>query len=108
MSADKLQLIMTIVPVFAVIGIAIAASTVLNTWLRIRNGYPLESQWGKPIYPKADGETVERVRLLTQENAQLRAELGAIKDRLVSVERIVTDGGVMLSHEIDRLRDRAN
>ena len=81
---------------------------VFTTWLRIRNGYPLENSWGKPIYPKADSEAVERVRLLTQENAQLRAEVGAIKDRLATVERIVTDGGVMLSHEIDRLRDRAN
>ena len=81
---------------------------VFTTWLRIKHGYPLENQWGKAVYPKTDSEAVERVRLLTQENAQLRAELGAIKDRLANVERIVTDGGVMLSNEIDRLRDRAN
>jgi len=45
--------------------------------------------------------------LLTQENAQLRAELGAVKDRLANVERIVTDGGYHLGAEIDALRERA-
>ena len=43
--------------------------------------------------------------LLTQENAELRAELGSVKDRLVNVERIVTDGGYHLTHEIESLRD---
>ena len=50
-------------------------------------------------------QAVERVKLLTQENAELRAELGAMKDRLSNVERIVTDSGYHLTHEIDRLRD---
>lgn len=77
---------------------------VVNTYIRIKNGYPLESSWGKPIYPK-NTEAVERVRLLTQENAELRAELGSLKDRLGNVERIVTDSGYQLTHEIDRLRD---
>ncbi len=74
--------------------------------LRILNGYPLENSWGKAIYPKTDGETVERVKLLTQENAQLRAELGAIKDRLATVERIVTDESHALVREIEDLRSR--
>ena len=53
-------------------------------------------------------ETVERVRLISQENAQLRAELGSVKDRLANVERIVTDGSHLLDREISALRDRAN
>ncbi|MDM7955452.1 hypothetical protein [Blastomonas sp.] len=82
---------------------------VMNTWLRIKNGYPLESSWGKAIYPKTDLESVERIKLLSQENAQLRAELGSIKDRLGNVERIVTDDAHRLTHEIEALRDkRAN
>ena len=44
-----------------------------------------------PIHPKTDQETAERIRLLTGENAQLRAELGSIKDRLETLERIATD-----------------
>ena len=77
---------------------------IVNTWLRIKHGYPLENSWGKAVYPKND-QAVERVKLLTQENAELRAELGSMKDRLANVERIVTDGGYQLTHEIERLRD---
>jgi hypothetical protein len=42
--------------------------------------------------------------LLSQENAQLRAELGAVKDRLANVERIVTDDSHRLTQEIESLR----
>ena len=62
-----------------------------TTWLRIKNGYPLETSWGKPLHPKTDRESMERIKLLTGENAQLRAELGSVKDRLETIERIVTD-----------------
>jgi hypothetical protein len=79
-----------------------------TTWLRIRNGYPLENSWGKPVYPMKNEETIERIRLLSQGNAQLRAELGSVKDRLANVERIVTDGALRLDHEIEGLRGRTN
>ncbi len=93
----------------AVIGVGVASLSlawVINTWLRVRHGYPLENSWGKAVYPQKNDEAVERVRLLSQENAQLRAELGSMKDRLASVERIVTDSGYQLGHEIERLRDK--
>ena len=77
---------------------------IINNWIRVKHGYPLESSWGKAIYPKND-QAVERVKLLTQENAELRAELGSMKDRLGNVERIVTDSGYHLTSEIDRLRN---
>ena len=89
--------------VIAIVGLAGVAGWVLTTWLRIKHGYPLENSWGKTVYPK---DSEERVKLLTQENAQLRAELGSIKDRLGNVERIVTDSGYTLTHEIETLRDR--
>lgn len=81
---------------------------VFTTWLRIKHGYPLENGWGQAVYPKATNETAERMKLLTSENAQLRAELGSIKDRLATVERIVTDRGYTLDHEIETLRGSAN
>ena len=88
-------------------GVAImTGGWVVTTWLRIKNGYPLENSWGKAVYPKND-QAVERVKLLTQENAELRAELGSLKDRLGNVERIVTDSGYHLTNEIDRLRDKS-
>ena len=89
-----------------IIGVlAMSLAWVANTWIRVKNGYPLENSWGKAVYPKND-QAVERVKLLTQENAELRAELGSIKDRMANVERIVTDSGYHLNSEIDRLRDK--
>ena len=74
-----------------------------HTWMRIKHGYPLETSWGVPIHPTSDRESIERIKLLTTENAQLRAELGSIKDRLENVERIVTDRPSKLVREIDAL-----
>ena len=79
---------------------------VYNTRMKIKNGYPLESMWGKPLHPQITNEAQERITLLTQENAGLRAELGSLKDRLGNVERIVTDSGYQIGHEIERLRDK--
>ena len=95
-----------IAPIVLCIPIMAIGGWIYTTRLRIKNGYPLENSWGKAIYPKTDGETVERVKLLTQENAQLRAELGAIKDRLATVERIVTDEAHSLTREIEDLRGK--
>ena len=78
-----------------------------TTRMKIKNGYPLEGMWGQSLKPGSDKQTAQRVTLLTQENAELRAELGAVKDRLANVERIVTDSGYHLGAEIDALRDRA-
>jgi hypothetical protein len=77
---------------------------VLTTWLRIKNGYPLDGAWGQAIYPKKSDEAMERIKLLSSENAQLRAELGSVKDRLANVERIVTDDSHRLTQEIEALR----
>ncbi|UYY60206.1 hypothetical protein [Sphingomonas sp. S2-65] len=93
-----------IFPLIAIIVSVTMAGWVLTTWLRIKNGYPLENSWGKALYPKRDDEAMERIRLLSQETAQLRAELGSVKDRLANVERIVTDGAVSLDREIESLR----
>ena len=101
---DKVVLIQTIAPIFVIMGIAGVVGWVFTTWLRIKNGYPLDGQWGQALYPKKDAETVERVKLLSQENAQLRAELGSIKDRLANVERIVTDSAHTLGSDIEQLR----
>lgn len=102
-----IALIESLGPVLAIAAIAGSAGWVANTWLRVKNGYPLDGAWGQAVYPKTDGEAKHRLTLLTQENAELRAELGSVKDRLANVERIVTDGGYHLGAEIEALRDRA-
>ena len=91
-----------------VLGFASVGGWVLTTWMRIRNGYPLENSWGKAIYPQKNEQQAQRITLLTQENGELRAELGAVKDRLANVERIVTDSSHRLAHEIEALRGPAN
>ncbi len=75
-----------------------------TTRLKIKHGYPLEGMWGQSLKPGLGEQAQQRITLLTQENAELRAELGSVKDRLTNVERIVTDGGYHLTHEIERLR----
>ncbi len=100
-----IQIVFTFIGIMAPIAIG---GWVLTTWLRIKNGYPLDGQWGQALYPKRDDETVERVKLLTQENAQLRAELGSMKDRLQVVERIVTDAPLRLANDIETLRGNTN
>ena len=95
-------------PVAAIIGITTVGGWVFTTWLRVKNGYPLENSWGKAVYPKTGDEAMERVKLISQENAQLRAELGSVKDRLAVIERIVTDESHRLSHEIEALRRPSN
>jgi len=101
---DKLSLIQTVFPFIALLASLGIGGWVITTWMRIKNGYPLESSWGKAVYPQKNDELVERVKLISQENAQLRAELGSLKDRLANVERIVTDDAHRLGHEIDALR----
>lgn len=105
---DKLNVALQLAPVIGVIVFIVMGGLVFNTWLRIKNGYPLDGAWGQAVYPQRNEETAERVKLLSQENARLRAELGSIKDRLANVERIVTDGSHRLDREIESLRGPAN
>lgn len=106
MEPDKIALLSEIFPFAVVITLIAVGGWVTTTWMRIKNGYPLENQWGKAVYPKTDREAVERVKLLTNENAELRAEIGSMKDRLANVERIVTDDSHRLTQEIEQLRDK--
>lgn len=106
MDAQQIEIfnfVLRILPWVAVIVVAGVAGSILNNWFRIKNGYPLESSWGLPIHPSTDREAAERIKLLTTENAQLRAELGSVKDRLETIERIVTDQPSKLAREIETL-----
>ena len=91
-------------PAFIVVALAAIGGWVFTTWLRVKHGYPLEGSWGQALKPVQSNEALERLRLVTAENAQLQAELGALKDRVQVLERIATDGGSRLSREIDDLR----
>lgn len=104
MNIEALEVVRAMGPAIAVVGTAGMVGWVLTTWMRVKHGYPLDGAWGQAVYPKKNSEEIERIKLLSQENAQLRAELGSLKDRLANVERIVTDSGYHLTHEIEALR----
>ena len=50
------------------------------------------SSWGKAIYPKTSSEELERIKLLSQENAQLRAELASEGKSILGDVKINADG----------------
>jgi len=102
--AQVFSFLLRILPMVVVIVALGVGGSLLHTWLRIKNGYPLQNSWGMAVHPKTDRESLERVKLLTNENAQLRAELGSVKDRLETIERIVTDQPSKLSREIEKLQ----
>ena len=104
MNPEKINFVRDIFPYIALMGFIAIGGWVMTTWMRIKHGYPLDGAWGQAVYPKTDAEFAERLKLLSTENAQLRAELGSVKDRLANVERIVTDEGHRLTHEIAALR----
>lgn len=104
MSPEALEVIRVAGPTIGMVVMAGVGGWVITTWMRIKNGYPLDGAWGQAVYPKTSSEEAERIKLLSQENAQLRAELGSIKDRMATVERIVTDSGYSLTHQIEALR----
>ena len=101
--AQVIDLLRIILPMSAIIVAVAVGGSLLNNWLKIKNGYPLQNSWGMPIHPKRDEESLERIKLLTSENAQFRAELGSIKDRLETLERIATDQPSKLARDIDAL-----
>jgi hypothetical protein len=105
---ENLLMFRDFVPLIGAISALAIGGWVFTTWLRVRHGYPLEGGWGQAVYPTNSNETIERMKLLTSENAQLRAEVGSVKDRLATIERIVTDRGYSLDHEIEKLRGTAN
>lgn len=98
-----LHFVGAVLPIVATIVAISVGGWVVTTWLRIKNGYPLDGGWGQAVYPKTDKEAAERITLLTNENAQLRAEIGSVKDRLETIERIVTDEPSRIARAIDGL-----
>ncbi len=106
MDPERAQFFSDIAPMIAVVVALGVVGWVITTWMRIKHGYPLENSMGETVHPKIDRESKEEIKLLSQENTQLRDELAGFKDRLATVERIVTDSGYNLDQEINALRDK--
>lgn len=78
-----------------------SAGWLINNWIRAKHGYALEDEFGG-FTERSD--TAETSRLKA-ENRELHDKIDAMQDRMIVLERIVTDRGYSLSEEIEALRD---
>lgn len=76
----------------------------VTTWIRARHGYPVENEWGGTVLPKSSPDAERQILLLSTENADLKGKLLRVEERVAVLERIATDSGTRLAHEIDSLR----
>jgi len=76
----------------------------INNWIRAKHGYPLENEWGVKMDKTDKTDNAETLRLRA-ENRELHGKVDAMQDRLVVLEKIVTDRGYTLAQEIEALRD---
>ena len=90
-------------PEFVVALVAISTGGwLINNWIRAKHGYALEDE----LFGKTErGDTAE-TKALKNENRALHDKIDAMQDRMVVLEKIVTDRGYSLSDEIEALRDR--
>jgi len=86
--------------VIFIVGIS-TVGWVINNWIRARHGYPLEDEWGG----KTDKADDKASKALIAENAELRAQLSKVGERLQVLERIATDRSVNVAAQIEALRD---
>ena len=89
-------------PSFVIAIIAIStAGWIINNWIRAKHGYDLEDEFfGKT--EKSDNAETKRLKA---ENRELNDKLDTMQDRMIVLEKIVTDRGYTLSEEIEALRD---
>ena len=85
----------------ALIVLAVTVGWLINNWIRAKHGYPLENDWGG-LVEKTDTEENKRLRV---ENRELNDKLDTMQDRMIVLEKIVTDRGYSLHDEIEALRD---
>jgi predicted nucleic acid-binding Zn-ribbon protein len=77
----------------------------INNWIRAKHGYALEDEWGGKTERKDTAASRAETARLKSENRELHGKVEAMQDRLVVLEKIVTDRGYSLSAEIEALRE---
>lgn len=89
-------------PSFVIAIIALSTGGwLINNWIRAKHGYSLEDEWGGKTDRTDSAETTR----LKAENKSLHDKLDAMQDRMIVLEKIVTDRGYSLSAEIEALRE---
>ena len=90
-------------PSFVIAIIAVSTGGwLINNWIRAKHGYSLENEWGGMTEPSDTAET----KRLRAENQDLNEKLDTMQNRMVVLEKIVTDRGYSLREEIEALRAR--
>lgn len=90
-------------PEFVIAIIAISTvGWIINNWIRAKHGYALEDEWGGGMTERVDTSETKRLKA---ENAELNGKLDQMQDRMIVLEKIVTDKGYGLADEIEALRD---
>ena len=82
MDPDKIALFQTIFPFIAIIVSVSIGGWVLNTWLRIKHGYPLDGAWGQAVYPsitrrRSSGSSCCRPRMRSCAPSWARSRTGS-------------------------------
>ncbi len=93
-------------PGFVIAIIAISTfGWIVNNWIRAKHGYELEDEWGGKSKKRDNSEAKAETQRLKAENNELNEKLDMMQDRMIVLEKIVTDRGYSLSDEINALRD---
>jgi hypothetical protein len=91
-------------PIFVLAIIAMSyGAWMFTSWIRAKNGYPVEGEWGGTVSPQSP-DADRKIDLLTKENETLQGRIGRLEERIAVLERIATDAPARLSAEIDNLR----
>lgn len=95
MDGDTMSFVVVLVVVSTVAWLA-------NNWIRAKHGYDLEDEFGGKTR-RADTAETQRLKA---ENRELNDKLDTMQDRMIVLEKIVTDRGYSLADEIEALRDK--
>ncbi|WP_298308449.1 hypothetical protein [uncultured Erythrobacter sp.] len=91
--------LMVMIMIISIIGISIG-SVLIHTWIQAKHGHPLEDSSDA----KVDVETSKTIERIETENRERNDKLDHMQDRMVVLEKIVTERGYSLSDEIEALR----
>ncbi len=77
---------------------------IMTSWIRAKHGYPLENEWSGMTHKDGDPAANRQIELLSNENNQLKGQIGRLEERIAVLERIATDPAERTAREIDALR----
>jgi len=80
-----------------------ALAWLANNFIRVKHGYPTDEELAM-FAARADRQSTEQIRLLTDENGRLQNKVDRLEDRLAVLERIATDPAERTAREIEQLR----